>query len=40
MLGMWREPLDKDCPHRKENPRGLYNLEATITVEDMARETP
>ena len=30
----------KDCPHRKENPRGLYNLEATVTVRDMVRENP
>ena len=27
-------------PHRKENPQGLHNLEETVIVEDMARETP
>ena len=30
----------KDCPHPKENSRGLRNLEATVTMEEMAREAP
>ena len=30
----------KDFPHRRENPHRLHNLEATVTVEDMGRETP
>ena len=27
-------------PHWKENTQGLHKLEETITVEEMARETP
>ena len=30
----------KDHSHWKENPCGLHNLEAVVTVEDMERETP
>ena len=30
----------KGCPHWKENPQGLHNIEETVTVEDMAIVTP
>jgi len=29
-----------ECLHRKGNQKGLHNLEESIIVEDMARETP
>ena len=30
----------EDFPHQRENPHRLHNLEETVTVEDMGRETP
>lgn len=30
----------KDYSHKRENPEGTHNIEESIILEDMARETP
>lgn len=30
----------RDCPRKREDPRGLHNMESTGIVEDMVRENP
>ena len=30
----------KDCSHHTKNPCRLHNLEVTVSIKDMARETP
>jgi len=32
--------MRRDCPHQKDNSKRLNNIGESITVEDMARETP
>ena len=30
----------RDCPHQRENPQSLHNLEEVVIVEDMEKSTP
>jgi hypothetical protein len=40
MLGMWRDHLLRDCPHRQENNRTIHNIQEATTVNDVARTIP
>ena len=35
--GYGKDHLLKNCPHRKENPRNIHNIEEATTSDDVAR---
>jgi hypothetical protein len=38
--GCGEEHLLRDCPHRQQNNRRIYNVQEAITINDMARSVP
>jgi hypothetical protein len=38
--GCGEEHLLRDCPHRKQNSRRIYNIQETTTVNDVAKSVP